>query len=221
MKAMILAAGRGSRLRPLTDDTPKPLLTAVGRPLIEHQIVGLARAGFRELVINIAWLGEQIEAYLGDGAHLGVDIAYARERPGELDTGGGVRRALPLLGDAPFLLVNADVYTDFDYARLHDRPTGTDDLAHLVLVPNPPHHREGDFALEGDRVITHGRALTYAGIGVYRPRLFADVVATRFPLAEPLRAAIEAGVVTGERHDGQWHDVGTPDALERLGGGDG
>jgi len=221
MKAMILAAGRGQRLRPLTDAKPKPLMTIAGSTLIEHQIDRLARAGFCDLVINVAWLGEQIVDHLGDGTRLGVRIVYSREEPGALDTGGGVCRALSLLGDAPFLLVNADIYTAYDYARLRERLDDPDTLAHLVLVPNPSHHRQGDFGLRAGRVTRYGQALTYAGIGVYRPALFAGVEGVSFPLTVPLRRAIEAGRVSGERFDGAWYDVGTPETLEHLGGGDG
>lgn len=219
MRAMILAAGRGERLRPHTDDTPKPLLRVRGAALIEHHLRALARAGFREAVINTAWLGDRIETALGDGAGYGLAIRYSREAPGALDTGGGIRNALPLLGTAPFAVINADVYTDYDYARLH-RPLPEDADARLVLVPNPPHNPRGDFGLEGGRVTAAARR-TFAGIGVYRPRLFAAYGAERFGLATALRPAIAAGRVAGEFHDGVWFDVGTPEALAGLGGRDG
>lgn len=219
MRAMILAAGRGERLRPLTDRVPKPLLRVRGMALIEHHLHGLARAGFTEVVINTAWLGDRIEAALGDGAAYGLTVRYSRETPGALDTGGGIRNALPLLGDDPFAAINADVHTDYDFARLRrPLPDGID--ARLVLVPNPPHHPEGDFGLDDGRVTATAR-YTFAGIGTYRPRLFADGDNERFGLAAVLRPAIVDGHVTGEIHRGAWFDVGTPDVLEYLGGGDG
>ncbi len=214
MKAMILAAGRGERMRPLTDRTPKPLLEAGGRPLILWQIEALREAGFRELVINLAHLGDRLQAALGDGAAFGVRIAYSPEPEGALETGGGIRHALPLLGPAPFLVVNGDIWTDYDYARLPAEPEG---LAHLVLVDNPPHHPEGDFALQAGRVLPEGEPrYCFSGIGVYRPELFADLPEGRFPLAPVLRRAMAAGRVTGEHHAGLWSDVGTPARLAEL-----
>jgi len=211
--AMILAAGRGERMRPLTDRIPKPLLEAGGRPLIGHHLAALARAGVREVVINHAHLGAQIEAALGDGGGYGLHICYSHEETA-LETGGGIFRALPLLGQDPFIVVNGDVWTDFDLARLRiaDR-----DLAHLVLVDNPEHHPAGDFVLEGDRVRAEdGPRLTFSGIGVYRPSLFDGCAPGRFPLAPLLRAAMAAGLVSGERHAGRWTDVGTPERLAAL-----
>lgn len=210
MKAMILAAGRGERLRPLTDHTPKPLLPAGGRPLIEHLVVALAAAGFDDLIVNTAHLGQQLESHLGTGAAYGVRICYSPE--GEaLETGGGIFKALPLLGDEPFLVVNGDLATDYPFARLLHRPAR---LAHLVLIPNPPHHPGGDFALDGDRVVDApaGRH-TFSGIGVYRPELFARCSAGRFPLAPLLRSAMAAGQVGGELYDGFWMDIGTAERL--------
>jgi len=209
---MILAAGRGERLRPLTDHTPKPLLEAGGRPLVEHLLCSLVAAGFDDLVLNHAWLGERIEAALGDGTRLGARLRYSSEPEGALESGGGIRRALPLLGPGPFLVVNGDLWTDYPFARLQRTPAG---LAHLVLVPNPPHHPHGDFGLDAaGRVVGAGRArLTFAGIGVYRPALFDAAGEARFPLAPLLRAAAARGEVTGERHDGVWIDVGTPARL--------
>jgi MurNAc alpha-1-phosphate uridylyltransferase len=211
MKAMILAAGRGERMRPLTDHTPKPLLPAGGRPLIEHIIAALVAGGFREIVVNTAHLGEQIERHLGDGARFGVRIAYSRE--GEaLETGGGIRRALPLLGEEPFLVVNGDLATDFPFARLRNCPEG---LAHLVLVPNPPHHAQGDFGLESGMVSDSGlERHTFSGIGVYRPEMFRDLSPGRYALAPLLRAAMAEGAVSGELYEGFWMDIGT---VERLG----
>lgn len=214
MRAMILAAGRGERMRPLSDRCPKPLLVAGGRPLIEHLILALAAAGVHELVINLAWLGGQLRAALGSGAGLGVSIRYSEEPPGALESGGGVRRALPLLGDEPFLVVNGDLWTDFPFASLPRAPAG---LAHLVLVPNPEHHRQGDFALCGGRVRAEGAPrFTYAGIGVYRRALFEREIAVRFPLAPLLRRAARADRISGEIYTGGWMDVGTPQRLAAL-----
>lgn len=226
--AMILAAGRGERLRPLTDRVPKPLLRVRGALLIEHHLHALARAGFTRAVINLAWLGDRIEAALGDGAAYGLEIRYSRETPGALDTGGGIRNALPLLGEGPFAVINADVHSDYDYARLR-RPLPEHADARLVLVPNPPQHPEGDFGLDDGRVTMdvppqdrpQDRRYTFAGIGSYRPRPFAGYGADRFGLAALLRPAIAAGRVVGELHHGAWFDVGTPAVLEYLGGGDG
>ncbi|HEX5515013.1 MAG TPA: nucleotidyltransferase family protein [Gammaproteobacteria bacterium] len=211
--AMILAAGRGERMRPLTDHTPKPLLPVAGRPLIEYHIAALAEAGFRRIVINVAWLGQQIVAALGAGERFGVELQYSREEPAALETAGGIRRALPLLGTAPFVVVNGDIWTDFPLTTL-PAPAG---LAHLVLVDNPPHHEHGDFALEGERVIdgASGR-LTFSGIGVYRPELFAHLPDGARPLAPLLREAIARGQVSGQHYRGQWVDVGTPARLKEL-----
>lgn len=220
MKAMILAAGRGERMRPLTDRTPKPLLDAGGRPLIVWHLEKLAAAGFAEVVINHAHLGEQIEAALGDGAKWGLTIAYSPEPPGALETAGGIARALPLLGDSPFLVVNGDVWCDVDFGRFSrstaDLPTAG---AHLLLVPNPPQHPGGDFSLAGNRVVfaDAGQTLTYAGIGVFSPAMFHGVPAGQPMKLRPLLdAAIAAGTLTGERHAGRWVDVGTPQRLAEL-----
>jgi N-acetyl-alpha-D-muramate 1-phosphate uridylyltransferase len=208
---MVLAAGRGERLRPLTDHTPKPMLLVRGKPLIVWHLEALARAGLREVVINLSWLGDVIRQALGGGEQLGVRIQYSEEPPGALEVGGGIARALPLLGSAPFLVVNGDTYTDLDFSRLAIAPTA---LAHLVLVPNPEHHPRGDFVLEGCDVLEGaGARLTYSGIGVYRPELFAHGLSGRFPLLPVLRSAIAAGRLTGERYDGHWTDVGS---LQRL-----
>jgi MurNAc alpha-1-phosphate uridylyltransferase len=210
MKAMILAAGRGERLRPLTDHTPKPLLSAGGRPLIEHLIFALVEAGFRDLVVNTAHLGEQIEAHLKNGSRFGARIVYSPE--GEaLETGGGIHRALPLLDGQPFLVVNGDIATDFPFARLHHPPAG---LAHLVLVPNPPHHPRGDFGLVDGKLTESSSGLfTFSGIGLYRPELFAGCKPGKFPLAPLLRRAMSDGLVSGEVYAGFWMDIGT---VERL-----
>lgn len=214
MKAMILAAGRGERMRPLTAATPKPLLRAGGKALIEYHLEALARAGLREVVVNVGHLGGQIEAALGDGVRYGVRIQYSREDAAILDTGGGILNALPLLGDAPFLVVNGDVYVDYPFGQLPAAPAG---LAHLVLVPNPPQHPGGDFALRDGRVIDEDESrLTFSGIGVYRPQLFADCRPGVFPLAPLLRRAMAAGQVSGERYDGRWWDIGTPARLAAL-----
>jgi MurNAc alpha-1-phosphate uridylyltransferase len=216
MRAMILAAGRGTRMRPLTDSVPKPLLRVGGHPLIVHAIEKLRAAGVREVVINTAWLGERIEQALGDGASLGVRIRYSREPAGALETAGGIRHALPLLGEAPFIVVSGDVFSDFDPATL---PTLDDDAdAHLVLVDNPPHHPDGDFPLIGDRVaLDRTPRHTYAGIGVFRPALFDALTPGVRPLRPVLDAAIAAGRVSGQLYRGRWFDVGTPDRLAALG----
>lgn len=210
MKAMILAAGKGERMRPLTLHTPKPLLPVAGKALIEYHIEALAAAGITGLVINHAWLGQQVEQALGDGSRYGVSIVYSRETE-PLETGGGILRALPLLGDDPFVLVNGDIWADYDFARLPQQPDG---LAHLVLVDNPEHHGGGDFALEQGQVRSAGASmLTYSGIAVLHPRLFAGCAGGAFRLAPLLRAAMEEGLVSGEHFAGRWLDVGT---VERL-----
>ena len=208
MKVLLLAAGRGERMRPLTDDLPKPLIEVAGKPLIVHLIERLVAGGLRELVVNHAWHGARIEAALGDGARFGAHIVYSPEPPGALETGGAMRRALALLGAGPFIAVNADLWTDFAFAALPRDPSG---LAHLVLVDNPPHHARGDFALDaGGRVHNDGPArLTFAGIGVYRPELVADRADGRFSVVPLLRAACDAGRVSGEHFRGEWCDVGT------------
>ncbi len=216
MKAMILAAGRGERMRPLTDHTPKPLLQAGGKPLIVWHLERLAAAGFREIVINHAHLGSLIEQTLGDGAQWGLHIQYSPEPPGALETAGGIATALPLLGDEPFLVVNGDVYCDFDFGRFFRLTVA---FAHLVMVENPAHHTGGDFSLDGERVIyAHGeQTLTYAGIGVFSPSFFADVKpGTIMKLRPLLDAAIAADTLTGERYAGRWVDVGTPQRLAEL-----
>ena len=222
MKAMILAAGRGERMRPLTDERPKPLLEVGGRSLLAWHLVALARAGIVDIVINLAWRGERIREALGDGAAHGVRIRYSEEGEAALETGGGIFRALPLLGPAPFLVVNGDVWTDLDHAR--HPPLDTDAWASLVLVPNPPHHPQGDFGLapraDGGADVLTGPAdaprYTYSGIGVYRPEFFAGCVDGRFPLLPLLRRAGAAGRLRGRLYQGTWCDVGTPQRLREL-----
>lgn len=213
MKAMILAAGRGERMRPLTDSTPKPLLRAGGRRLIEYHLENLAQAGIREVVINHAHLGEQIEQVLGDGSRYDVSIVYSAEGKA-LETGGGIFNALPLLGEAPFLVINGDIWCDYPYARLIKREVA---LAHLVLVDNPPQHSTGDFVLEDGRVHdSQGGRLTFSGIGLYHPRLFDGCEVGAFALAPLLRRAMAAGQVSGEHYCGRWFDIGTPERLQQL-----
>jgi MurNAc alpha-1-phosphate uridylyltransferase len=214
---MILAAGRGERMRPLTDRTPKPLLEAGGKPLIVWHIERLVRAGVADIVINHAWLGEQIEAALGDGGRFNACIRYSREGRA-LETAGGIAQALPLLGEGTFLVVNGDVFTEFDFATLVARGLRQGERAHLVLIDNPPHHPRGDFALEDGEVReTGGGLLTFAGIGLYDPALFAGVApGTRAALAPLLREAMRARRVTGTHYQGRWIDVGTAERLAQL-----
>ena len=210
---MILAAGRGERMRPLTDKTPKPLIQVGGKRLIEHHIENLVRAGIKDLVINHAHLGEQIEASLGDGTRFGAVIRYSPEGTA-LETGGGIFKALPLLGDAPFLVVNGDIWTDLDFTALAPKEGC---LAHLVLVDNPAHNPNGDFALEDGRVTEQGRSRrTFSGIGIYHPRLFSGCNPGPFPLAPLLRHAMTGGLVSGQLHPGCWFDIGTPERLQTL-----
>ena len=211
MKAMILAAGRGERLRPLTDTTPKPLLEVCGKPLIVHHLEALACAGFTEIVINLSWLGEQIRARLGDGADFGVSIAYSEEVEA-LETAGGIQQALSLLGER-FIVVNGDVYCDYDFARLR----AGDSLAHLVLVDNPDHNHTGDFSLEGATVGNDGSPLyTFSGIAQYQRRFFTDLAPGKQALAPLLRVAAERAQVSGELFRGEWVDIGTAERLARL-----
>jgi N-acetyl-alpha-D-muramate 1-phosphate uridylyltransferase len=214
MKAMLLAAGRGERMRPLTDHTPKPLLLVGGEPLIVWHLRALARAGVREVIVNLSWLGEQIRAALGDGGEFGVRIRYSEEGSPPLETGGGIFQALPLLGPAPFLVINGDTFTDIDVGAL--RLTAAAD-ARLVMVPNPPQHPGGDFVLDGVRLAqTGGPTLTYSGVGIYSPALFAGCAAGRFPLLPLLVRAMAAGRLQGQLHTGRWLDIGTPERLAAL-----
>ena len=227
MKTMILAAGRGERMRPLTDRIPKPLLAAAGKPLIVWHLERLAKAGLRDVVINHAHLGAQIEAALGDGGRWGLSIRYSPEPEGALETAGGIANALRLLGTGePFLVVNGDIYCDWDVARAVNALL-PGDVAHLVLVPNPQHHAQGDFSLTGrtvgaDLKTTAGRdaqLYTFSGIGIYRPQMFADIQRGQSAkLAPLLRAAMAARRVSGELHEGRWRDVGTPQRLAELDG---
>lgn len=211
---MILAAGRGERMRPLTDATPKPLLQAGGCTLIEHHITALVQAGIPDIVINHAWLGQQIEDFLGDGGRYGARIRYSPEGEVGLETGGGIFQALPLLGEAPFIVVNGDIWTDYAFANLPRTPQG---LAHLVVVPNPDFNARGDFVLNDGLIRNSGEPrFTFSGIGVYHPRLFAHCDSGRFPLAPLLRKAADAGLVSGECYAGRWFDVGTPQRLTAL-----
>jgi N-acetyl-alpha-D-muramate 1-phosphate uridylyltransferase len=219
MKAMILAAGRGERMRPLTDAAPKPLLEVGGKPLIVWTLGALARSGITEVVINLAHLGEKIEQALGDGSRWEVRIRYSHEPPGALETAGGIAQALPLLGSAPFLLVNGDVYTDYPFALLKARGALSEGaLAHLVLIDSPPHHPAGDFGLvDGHLTADAKMRYTYSGIGVYDPELFAGVPrGTRCQLAPLLKAEIARGRVSGEHYRGRWFDIGTPERLAAL-----
>lgn len=214
MKAMLLAAGRGERMRPLTDSTPKPLLVAGGHRLIDYPLRALARAGIREVVINLSWHGEMIREHAGDGGRYGLALRYSEEGPVPLEAGGGIHRALELLGPDAFLLVNGDVWTDFPLEVL-ELPAGS--LAHLVLVPNPEHHRSGDFALDArGRIVAEGERLTYSGIAILHPGLFRGCEPGKFPLKPLLDRALSAGRLTGTQFDGHWLDVGTPARLAAL-----
>ncbi|MEJ2141090.1 MAG: nucleotidyltransferase family protein [Gammaproteobacteria bacterium] len=215
MKAMILAAGRGERMRPLTDNTPKPLLKIAGKALIEYHIEALARAGITKLVINCAWLGQQIMDKLDDGNRFGVTISYSDEGEQALETAGGIINALSLLGNDPFVVVNGDIWCDYDFSRLPEKPAG---LAHLVMVENPEHNPAGDFSLQDNGYLhTEGNnKLTFSGIGVYDPGLFSNLPNNKQPLAPLLRKAMQQEKVTGEKYTGQWLDIGTPERLDEL-----
>lgn len=216
MRAMILAAGRGERLRPLTDSTPKPLIELGGKPLLAHHLEALAAAGFREIVINQGHLGDQLPTTLGDGSRWGVRIHYSDEQPEALETGGGVFQALPLLGRGPFAVINGDVWTDFPFARLRAVKC---DWAHLVMVPNPAHNPRGDFSLQSGRLREDGpNRLTFSGVAVYHPRLFDGCEPGKFSVVPLLRAAMSGRLVTGEEWRGAWDDIGTLDRLEALRG---
>lgn len=212
MRAMILAAGRGERLKPLTDTVPKPLVQVGDSTLIERHLQNLANSGFREIVINLSHLGEQIETAIGNGHRFGVDVTYSWEPEGALETGGGIFQALEKLGPAPFLVVNGDILSDYSFSRLRAVKC---DWSHLVLVPNPEHNPRGDFSLESARIRNQGNAMgTYSGIAVFHPRLFDDCEPGRFSVVPLLREAADSRVVTGEWHRGYWSDVGTIERLE-------
>ena len=215
MKAMILAAGHGTRMQPLTNHTPKPLLTVAGKPLIVWHIEKLKRAGFNKLVINIAWLGKQIPETLGDGSQWGVSINYSDEQnEGALETAGGIVKALPLLGNDPFLVINGDVWCDFDYSSLH---LTDDSLAHLVVVQNPEHNSKGDFALDNGSLHKEGATkYTFSGIGYYHPQLFKNLSYGKRALAPILYQAMDQEKVSGELYEGDWRDIGTPERLYQL-----
>lgn len=229
MKALVFAAGKGERMRPLTNHTPKPLLAVRGKPLIAWHLEKLAARGVRDVVVNTSWLADRFAPMLGDGAHWGLRLHYSHEGDEPLETGGGMLHALPLLGEAPFIAVNGDIWCAHDFTSLPTEPVG---LAHLVLVDNPGHNAAGDFALVGTQVQSEGQPpLTFSGIGVYRPALLApwrDVIGDnvgaglappRFKLAPLLRAAMRAGQVSGEHFTGAWTDVGTPERLAALDAG--
>ena len=214
MRVMVLAAGRGERLRPLTDQVPKPLVDVGGKPLIEHHLERLAAAGFSEVVINHSYLGNMLQETIGNGDRWRLSIHWSAEQPHALETGGGIFQALPVLGQAPFLVINGDIWTDYPLSRLRSIKC---DWAHLVLVPNPEHHPRGDFALEGARVRNLGEPLhTFSGISVYHPRLFTGCLAGRFSVVPLLRSAIEEHTATGELYAGAWVDIGTLERLEAV-----
>lgn len=218
MRAMILAAGRGERLRPLTDSIPKPLITVGGQTLIERHLQKLALAGFREVVINLAHLGDLIRETLGDGSRWGLNIQYSQEPEGALDTGGGIFKALPLLGDSPFAVINGDVYSDYPLARLRALKCSH---AHLILVPNPDHNPAGDFVLQGGYIkqataFADERSYTFSGISVYHPRFFDSAQKGRFSVVPLLFEAAKIQQLTGEIYRGNWHDIGSIERLEKL-----
>ena len=211
---MILAAGRGERLRPMTDTIPKPLLRVRGQPLIERHVVGLVRAGIKRIVINLAWLGSQISEYLGDGARYGATIIYSEEQPRALETAGGIFRALPHLAPGPFAVVNGDIYTNFPFETLE---LASDQDAHLVLVPNPPEHPQGDFGLEQGLALSAAASqYTFSGIAMYRCAFFAGCTDGVFPLKPLLLRSMAANRCSAQLYAGVWEDVGTPERLQAL-----
>ncbi len=213
---MILAAGRGQRMKPLTDHCPKPLLRVADKPLIEHHLIRLKAAGIVDIVINHAWLGEQIEQYFGNGQHWGVRISYSAEGDAALETAGGIVKALEFLGSEPFLVVNGDIFCDYDFKKLPILSTET--LAHLILVPNPQHNPDGDFTITGQYLQTEGKTskYTYSGIGVYDPKLFSDLAIEKAPLAPILTRAMQKHLIVGSLYQGIWSDVGTPQRLKQI-----
>ncbi|WP_290700241.1 N-acetylmuramate alpha-1-phosphate uridylyltransferase MurU [Amphritea sp.] len=218
MRAMILAAGLGTRMRPLTLETPKPLLPVAGKPLIQYHIERLVKAGITEVVINHAWLGEKLEAYVGDGSRFGAKVTWSAEAE-PLETGGGIFKALPQLSEdgSPFILINGDVFTNYPFERLLNHNIPEDWLAHLVLVPNPEHNPGGDFQLQENHVFENGDdCLTFSGVSVLSPVLFDSCSAGKFPLAPLLRSAMQSGQVSGEFFSGYWRDIGTPERLQEV-----
>ncbi len=215
MKAMILAAGRGERMRPLTDTLPKPLLEVHGKPLIMHHLENLSKSGFRDVIINIAHLGYKIPEALGDGSRWGLNITYSDEqKSGALESLGGIVKALPLLGDETFLVVNGDIFCDYKFKRDFDLGKK---MAHLILVPNPPHNEKGDFGLEDSLVCNKSdNMVTFSGIGYYNPKIFTNSEPTKAPLAPLLREMIEKKEISGELYRGIWHDIGTPQRLQKI-----
>jgi N-acetyl-alpha-D-muramate 1-phosphate uridylyltransferase len=213
-KAMILAAGRGERMRPLTDSMPKPLLRVAGKPLLQYHLESLRAAGIKDVVINLAWQGEKIREYFGDGARYGLAIQYSEETPNALETAGGIFRALPYLRPAPFIAINGDIFCDFPLATLD---IGADDWAHLVMVPNPPQHRHGDFGCAAGRALQDAQQrFTFSGIAIYREEFFANCVDGAFPLRPLLVRAMQQGRCGAELYTGVWEDVGTPQRLATL-----
>lgn len=219
MKAMLLAAGKGKRMLPLTQSTPKPLLQAGGKPLIAYHLEKLARAGIREVIINHAYLGQQLEQALADGSDYGIRIHWSPEGEEPLETAGGIIHALPRLGKEPFILISADIWTDYDFANLPDELPG-DSLAHLVMVPNAPHHPRGDFVLDGWQLQLAAEAsaqtCTYSGIGVFHPQMFVGLEAGFRALRPLLESAITAQRISAELHSGDWFDIGSPERLQEL-----
>ncbi|MEN1728867.1 MAG: N-acetylmuramate alpha-1-phosphate uridylyltransferase MurU [Pseudomonadota bacterium] len=208
---MLLAAGRGERLRPLTDAIPKPLIRVGDKALIEHHLLHLSRAGFSNVVINLGWLGERLVESLGDGSRYGLHIRYSQEPPGALETAGGIHHALPLLGSDPFLVISADVLTDFPFDRLLGlEPAG---LGHLILIDNPPHHPDGDFGLTAGQVTREVPRHTFSGLGVFRPEWFSDLTPGPRPLRPLFEKAIDGARLSGEFYSGFWMDVGSPQRL--------
>ena len=214
MRAMILAAGRGERLKPLTDQLPKPMLEAGGKPLLQWHLENLCRAGFREVVINLAYLGEKIQAFAGNGKRWGINIHYSQEPDGGLETGGGILKALPLLGKTPFLVINGDIWSDYPLHKLRNHHCSG---AHLVMVKNPPHHPDGDFSISNGLVYDgDNTALTFSGIGIYHPVLFSKQESSYFRLAPLLRQAMQTKTVSGEKYNGRWFDIGSEERLNLL-----
>lgn len=213
MRAMILAAGKGERMRPLTLVKPKPLLEVCGTTLIEHHLINLKKAGFQRVIINISWLGQQIIKKLGSGEQYGLDIRYSSEGPEPLETGGGILKALPLIGDQPFLVINGDIKTDFDFTTLKNKCIDT--LAHLILVNNPDHHPQGDFSINQDNRldVNNGPKYTYSGIGIFHPNLFKNCEPGTFSVTPLIKEAIKKMYISGQHYNGQWDDIGT---IERL-----